>query len=256
MRQLYALLLCLSLVISVFNPVKAAQNEKEVNCIGIAEASQELLKELERNDIRYNDSTKISVAKVVNKQNPEETSTVLQVYTVLDEMAELSWIWNVDEEGSVAPVKLVKNEGAKSSPGYNVVVDSNSNTVFVGTTRSGFNLYVSGINQYIRPISAAFSYYYKSGYSGTFNGSYAYYANGPLYSYPSYSLIEDWYNHSIISRQNAASQHTAYTTNNDLGYGYCIGLATASYDVAVWGVFSGTAAGVPFEWYMNAIDIG
>ena len=254
MKRILMVLVGLSIIINTFVLVRAKTEEDKI-VIGIKDASKELLEQLTENGVSYNNSTKIGIVEVKNNLNSIETSTVLAVITLADGIIEQSLLWHFDENGSVLPVKLEKQSGTKDWYGQYTAVYTDSNTAFVGTTRSVYTLYVQteGAFQYIRPISAGFNYHYNTGYSGTFNGTYAYKAYGPLYSYPSYSLLENWYEHIITISKNSAAQNVTYTNTNPLPYGRCIGLATSGISIDVWGLFYGTANGVYFEWYTNAL---
>lgn len=254
MKKILLVLLSLTMGINMLIPIKAEQNKEKI-LIGINEASEELLKMLDDNNISYNETTQIKTVEVKNKKDLNETSTALSVTTLMNGVLEQSVIWHFDENGGVLPTELIRNREINNSYGQYTAVCTQSNTIFVGTTRSTYTLYVGeSYNQYIRPISAGFSYYYNTGYSGTFNGSYTYYANGPLFSYPSYTLIQASNYFSITVTRNNAVQNVTYTNTAPLPYGQCIGLATFEIGIGIWGVFSGTANGTYFEWYMDALN--
>ncbi len=256
MKRLLSILIGLSFVVSIIVPVKA-EEAQDKNVISIEEASEDLLQELNENNVYYNSTTKISVVEVKNNQNPAEKSTALSVVTIADGVVEQYVISKFDESGSVIPVKLMKKDGTKGNLGQYTGVDTQSNTIFVGTTRSVYALYVdNNYCQYIRPISAGFSYHYNTGYSGTFNGTYTFYTYGPKFSYPSFSLLSESSGHIITVSRNNAVQNVTYTNTDPLPYGECIGIAIFEVSIPIWGLFSGTANGVYFEWYMNALNYG
>lgn len=239
--------LSLALCITMIIPCMASEKQ-DLSSLRSSQVQASFKDQLIAENIIINDSSVFSTKSLYNENGTENGSALLITSICEDGNVEQTMVTFYDSSNNILPVEL-ESIARSVSPGYNLTNGWVNNAAFSITTTVSYYIYSSSSTLYIRPYSAAFSYYYNSGYSGTLSATFRYYTSGEKCTYPGFSVINSNYTHVITVSKTNAAQRTNYQTINDLGYGYCI----SQPENGTWGVITVTRNGASYDYYVNVL---
>lgn len=219
MKKAFALILSCVLMMSFMLPVRADVQNKQ-DKIFVGEMPSCFLKELQTLGIQYSNTSiieEITIYKSYNDYMFDQNGLIsVCIYDVNAERISRNVLFFSDEDGDLLNVSI---EDIKASVSKSSNYGQYANYAVIVSTTATYDIVVGAGNYWrYRPISVAFSFMVKSGYSASQVGDITttYQCGGALQTYPGYTTLDSTYIHTISRYHSSPSMGVEYSSSNPL----------------------------------------